>query len=78
MRFYLLFSGTTVHPSDPGFATRAEAQVELRNAWLEELATAKRRGWKHAVCSHTKDSFEIRAGRDRQCPLWTRGAIVSF
>lgn len=77
MRFYLLFSGTTVHPSDPGFATRAEAQTALKEAWVAELTLCRRR-WKHAVCSHTKDSFEIRAGRNRQCPLWTRGAVVSF
>lgn len=78
MRFYILFSGTTVHPSDPGYATRPEAQAALKEAWQHELAYAKRRGWRHAYCSHTKDSFEIRAGKPSQCPLWTRGAVVSF
>jgi hypothetical protein len=77
MRYYVTTSQTTVHPDDEGFVTRKEARTAMRADAREDFERCKQL-WKSAYYDASPDAIEIRAGRDRQCPLWRRFAVVSF
>lgn len=77
-RYYITSSQCSVHPDDDGFSTLAEARKEMRAEAREDFKRAKSR-WPGAYYdASTPDTVEIRAGKDRQCPLWRRFSVVSF
>lgn len=75
-RFFLTFYGYTVHPSDPGFASKKEARAEQTAIIKEDMAAARRK-WKRAFLFRNGDSFAIHAARDKQSARWSAGSIVA-
>lgn len=54
--------------------------AEARKAMVQELkldvAAARRAGWQHPHYDRTSENTgEVRAGVDKQCPLWSRCSI---
>ena len=75
MRYYIRTSGTTIHPQDPGFATKGEARKEMAAIVADELQYCRSR-WRSAVKRRTGDLVTITQGTSPHSNLWTRISII--
>ena len=77
MRYYIRTSGTTIHPQDPGYATKGEARKEMAAIVAAEIKYCRTR-WRSAVKRRTGDCVTITQTSSPHSNLWTRIGITSF
>lgn len=78
-RYYLSFQGYNIAPNDPGFPTLKDARAALSESAQIDKTDARRRGWKSAaIIKQGTNGYTVQANRERQSPLWSSCAIVSF